>query len=397
MSRTAEHSIKGFIYQFLVTLSKLLDDGTTELTVEGVIEDVDVVTSTGVEAYQCKYHETRDKFTLSAIYKPVLQMLVHFKTNRSANIKYRLHAHFPNEKVGSTKTLTKDEVKEVMDTTAKGLQTLKSQLSGFTDIDDFLKVFEIQFGHSYDDLESSIVVALSKEGLTTEDVKEIFYPNAVHRIAEVSIETDVNKRKLKKKDFLAELTSKKKTAISRWTKELQSYTSILKKRREQLRDNLNKNLRNRCVVLDEAYIEDFSSKVAGLIEDFVNKYNSKAKNTSPTFSLRCSETVLNSIWKGLESKGITVQRGKVADEFDVDRFLKPPITNIRENRAEFRVRICNHDEDFAAVLKNGNYDDIIVIADSVPVSIDMKANNVEHLETKEINQLKYLLSLNNSL
>jgi hypothetical protein len=73
MSRTADYTIQGFIYQFIVTLQKLLSisDSNSAIVVEGLIEDIDVITPTGVEATQCKYHESKDNFTLSAIYKPV--------------------------------------------------------------------------------------------------------------------------------------------------------------------------------------------------------------------------------------------------------------------------------------------------------------------------------------
>lgn len=48
MSRTADYTIQGFIYQFIITFHKLListDDA--EITVEGIIEDIDIVTPTG--------------------------------------------------------------------------------------------------------------------------------------------------------------------------------------------------------------------------------------------------------------------------------------------------------------------------------------------------------------
>lgn len=98
MSRTADYTIQGFIYQFIITFHKLLlSSDNDEITIEGIIEDIDVSTPTGQEAVQCKYHESKQKFTLSSIYKPVLQMFCHYKNNPTANINYRLHAHFPNE------------------------------------------------------------------------------------------------------------------------------------------------------------------------------------------------------------------------------------------------------------------------------------------------------------
>jgi hypothetical protein len=398
MSRTAEYAIKGYIYQFLVTLSKLLDTSNGEITVEGVVEDIDVLTPTGLTAYQCKYHETKSKFTLSAIYKPILQMLCHYDKNPSSLIQYRLHAHFPNEKVGSKKVLSQIELDEVIATTAANLQNYLKDLSAFTDKVGFLSRFEIHFGTSYDDLESSIIVALCKEGLSTEDVKEILYPNAVHKIAEISINPDVNQRKIKKDQFVDDLKSIKKTAISRWTKELQSFYELLKKRRQQLRDDLNKNYRKRCFIVDSAYLQDFDSKITLFIKEFVDKYNSKAKNSCPTFSLMCHESMLNQIWKFLTSKGVNVERGYIGGELDVDYFLREPMVNVKENKASFRVRICNHNTDFDKMIDKGKYDDIFIISENIPgILKGITDTNVEHLQTKELDQINYLLSLKNSL
>ena len=145
MSRTADYSIQGFIYQFVVTFHKLLQitDSSSEITIEGPVEDIDLATPTGIEAIQCKYHETKDKFTLSSIYKPVLQMMNHYFKDSSKNTRYRLYAHFPNELVGSKKVLTSTEITQILDSKAKEYQTLISDLKGFFDVTGFLSKFEM--------------------------------------------------------------------------------------------------------------------------------------------------------------------------------------------------------------------------------------------------------------
>ena len=50
-----------FLYQFNITLEQiLLSAEGSEIRVEGIIEDIDVVTPTETKAIQCKYHETID-------------------------------------------------------------------------------------------------------------------------------------------------------------------------------------------------------------------------------------------------------------------------------------------------------------------------------------------------
>lgn len=110
MARTAEYSIKGYLYQFLRYLSEILAAGDgSAITIEGAIEDIDIVSPGLTTAVQCKYHEQADKFTLSKIYKPILLMLEHFSTNTvsTPEIHYRLFCHFPGET--GTRSLSKAE------------------------------------------------------------------------------------------------------------------------------------------------------------------------------------------------------------------------------------------------------------------------------------------------
>jgi hypothetical protein len=401
MSRTADYTIQGFIYQFIVTLQQLLQvtDSNSEIIVEGVIEDIDVIAPTGIEAIQCKYHEGKDKFTLSAIYKPVLQMMCHYKKNSASKIKYRLYAHFPNETVGSKITLTTADITKILASKGKSLKKYRTELAGFTDISGFIAKFEMEYGASLEDSQKAVIVALSKEGFSTEDAEDIFYPNAIHRIAELSIKHKEAERKIKKSGFISALKEKKKTAISRWTKELQSFEKLLTKRKEQLRENLNKNSRERAIILDSNYIADFDSKVVQLIEDFVNKYNSKVRlHHSPLFSLVSDESVLNDIWKRLNTKNITVERGLIAGELDVKHFLRKPLKEIKEGKLEFKVRLCSHDTDFEKVLSIANFDDLYIISDKeFDFLKKLNDTNIERIETTEVNEIKYLLSLNNKL
>lgn len=401
MSRTADYSIQGFIYQFIVTFHKLLEtsDSSSEIIVEGPIEDIDLITPTGIEAIQCKYHETKDKFTLSSIYKPVLQMMSHYFKDASKKTRYKLFAHFPNEKVGSKKVLTTNEITQILNSKAKEYQTLKKDLKGFTDFKGFISKFEMEFGPSLSDLEKAVIVSLSKEGFSTEDAEEIFYPNAIHRIAELSIKHLETERKVTKDLFLSTLKQKKKTAISRWTKELQSFEKLLKKRREQLRDGLNKNTRIRAIILDSNYINEFETKVVQLIEDFVNKYNCKIKlHYCPLFSIICDELMLNNIWKRLNSKSIVVERGLIAGDLDIKYFLREPLKVLGEGKIEFKVRLCSHDNEFKKLLTEVKLDDLFIVSDKKFDYLSGIADiNIEKIQTKEINEIKYLLLLNNKL
>lgn len=399
MSRTADYTIQGFIYQFIITFHELLlSSDNDEITVEGIIEDIDVSTPTGKKAVQCKYHESKQKFTLSTIYKPVLQMFCHYKKNPTANIKYRLHAHFPNETVGSEKVLTKIELDSILDSKATDLQKYITELNGFTRGDEFLKQFKIKFGASLSDTEKAVIVCLASEGFTTEDATEIFYPNAIHAIAELSIQHDEQKRKIKKIDFLKELKKKKKTAISRWTKELQHYTKFLKQRRRQIAEVLNNNSRKRAVILDASYLTNFEHNSPLLIKDYVTKYNSKIQlNRCPVFSLVCNEDMLNRIWTSLDQKKLTLERGLLAGAFNSARFLRDPLKVIKDGTIEFKLKLCNHENEFDCIVNDAGFDDVIIISDQDFPFENTISCNIEKLKTPEINEIKYLLSLTSTL
>jgi microcompartment protein CcmL/EutN len=401
MSRTADYTIQGFIYQFNITLQKLLEvgDANCEIIVEGEIEDIDIFTSKGIEAIQCKYHESKEKYTLSAIYKPVLQMMCHYKKYTSKNIKYRLYAHFPNETVGNKISLSTTDIAAILATEAKTLKTLKEELNGFSDVIGFIENFEMEYGASLDDAQKTVTVALVNEGFSKADVEDIFYPNAIHHIAELSTKHNATERKIKKAQFIQVLKEKKKTAISRWTKELQSFEKLLKKRREQIRDRFSNNSSNRAIILDSDYIIDFNSKIVQFIEEFVNKYNRKIiLHHCPLFSLICTKEALNDIWRRLNTKKIIVERGLIADQFDITHFLRKPIKAIKDGKIEFKVRLCSHDTDFKEVLSKTNFDDIFIISDKTfDFATITNDTNIEKIETRQINELKYLLLLNNTL
>lgn len=140
MSRTAEHSIRGYFYQFLRYLSEILAaDSGTLISIEGVVEDVDVVSPDLTTAIQCKLHEQADRFTLGKIYKPVLQMLEHFGETGSIGpkIEYRLFCHFRDK--SGTMSLTLEDLETIEATSAVPLKKIVARIPTSTDRTAFLE------------------------------------------------------------------------------------------------------------------------------------------------------------------------------------------------------------------------------------------------------------------
>ena len=55
MGRSADYTIQGFLYQFNQTLSELLKAADDDvITIEGIVEDIEVASFAGTKAIQCK-------------------------------------------------------------------------------------------------------------------------------------------------------------------------------------------------------------------------------------------------------------------------------------------------------------------------------------------------------
>ncbi len=431
MNREADYTIKGFLYQFNKTLIKLLDEpDTSTIIVEGIIEDIDVHTPLGLKAIQCKYHETKDKFRLSDITKPVLQMLSHFADNSNSSIEYILYAYFEGESPG-IKQLNEEDIKSILSTTNKDYiasyipQIMKpidttidqlvkkdkktfdekneiiryyraTQLEPCIDIGKFLQVFKLEFGKSFEQISIDVKNKLVNEGFSKEDVDELFYPNAIQRIAELSIMHCEENRKINKRELLAYIKETKKTAITRWTRELQTYDKFLKKRREQLYSNLQKNIRSRYFIIDPEMIDNFDDNIITFLQEFIEKYNYKPK-LHPKTPLFCFDTANTNFIADLEErlhlKNIDIETGYRGYKFFEDTFFREPLRT--GSSVEFKLRVCTLNDDTMKALNSNKGDDLFIISRKMYEGLDTRDVNVERLEINSFDELKYLLCLTN--
>src|SRR5699024_4676364 len=148
----------------------------------------------------------------------------------------------------------------------------ENELEPICDIEEFLSSkFTFTIGESYEKLSSKVKKKLESEKFTNKDVEELFYPNAIQKISEISIIHDAQERIITKKRFVDHLKKVKKTAITRWTKELTTYERLLKSRRIQLKSNLNVNSRRRYFIMDPEKIDDFDECIVNFIKEFIDK------------------------------------------------------------------------------------------------------------------------------
>jgi hypothetical protein len=400
MSRTADYTIQGFIYQFNKSLLEILnDEDDSTISIEGIIEDIEVKTPMTTKAIQCKYHEEQEKFTLSSIYKPILQMMEHYFDNPDQNIEYRLYAHFPSEADGSELELTEEHVTVIFQSRDKRFEKIINKLNGKVNIEGFLQRFTLEFGVSLSVLIENIILALGRNGLATEDIDTLFYPNAIQKIADLSILHKAELRVIKKSTLLNDLQYIRKTAITRWTRSLLTMESIMKTRRKQLKVNLDKNSRTRYFLLSQSSISNFSEEIVNLIVDFLNKYHFKeVHDKTPLFCIDCSPEIFKEIRIRLHKKNINYNDGLVTDDFfDKTKFSRSPIrTKIGKSLyIEFQIKLLRFDDIAVELVNENKCDDFFLFSKELP-KLDFQDVNIEHIDLNEINQIKFIMGMSDT-
>lgn len=391
MSRSADYTIQGFLYQFNQTLSELLkasDDAI--ITIEGIVEDIEVVSFTGIKAIQCKYHETQHNYAPSILYHPLLQMIKHFNSNSDAKIHYHLFAHFPNN---PTIEISPAEINGALKSKNKELRSLAAEVAG-VDIDAFLKVFSISVTPKYDDLMEENVKQLVALGFQKSEVETLFYPNAIQIIADLSIKHDVKLRRITKRDFLESLRRIRSTAVSQWTLALKTRQKVLETRRKQLRENLSANARLRHLAIFPEFLDQFDDQIVLFIKSFIDKYHFKLAHTqTPLFALDVSQTLFDEIAERLIGKDVIPNHGRPVKTFTEASFFREPMA--QKDKKEFVLRLIRWDEYKKLTIKT-KADDFFVIGDSRVIDLDLQDVNLEVLGAEKFEEIKYMMGISNA-
>jgi hypothetical protein len=394
--RTASYTIKGFLYQFQKTLLEVLNaDDQSIITVEGIIEDIDIATHDGTTAIQCKYHESASRFTLSSIYKPLLLMMVHYHTYHTSSIRYNLFLHFSGD-TSSSKAIDRNAITEIFSSKDKALEKLIDQVKDHLDIDGFISVFSLQFGPSFEEQKMQVISALENAGINRNDAEYLAYPNAIHLIASMSTLRNPNDRIINKRWLIDSLKETKAVLLTRWTRELTTKRSLLKALRNQLKNNLGYNDRARCFFMNSEGYSDFETAVVRFIKDFKSKYHCKPSHLqTPIFCIHTELEAFHSVQKRLREGGIKMADGYSGTYFNITDLFRDPIVQGRgtNRKVEFDIRIVHWGSNGQA-LKEITPEDVYIIGQDC---FDLRYSDVDinHLECVTFKELSYLMGVSN--
>lgn len=398
MPRTADYTIQGFLYQFNKAALEILSAQEDDIiTIEGIAEDVEVASTSTLNAIQCKYHEASKSFTVSAVYKPLLQMLKHFSENQFASIHYVLFVHFSG--VGSpAPSIDKAILEAALASKDKALRKHVAAVPDGVSLDEFLKRFTMELGPSYDEIVRQVGAGLEVNGVAKDEIETLAYPNVIHKIATLSIRHNVTDRQITKKQFLFELRTIRKTVISRWTLALKTREKLLLARRQQLKPHLGQNSRLRYFVIDPYTIEDYESEIVLFVSDYISKYHFKPAHIStPILCLHANRDEIQKIMHRLYQKNILATDGYVGLEFEKTYFFRDPLiskTTGGEVRREFSLRILSY-KDYGTVLNDRKCDDLFMIGAPDCGELDTVDVNVERLTGATLVEIKYVMGVSN--
>jgi hypothetical protein len=392
--RSAEYSIRGYLYQFLRYLRDILEAGdATSITIEGAIEDIDIRTCDVTIAVQCKYHEQAEKYTLGKIYKPVLLMLEHFSNNTSQEpeVRYHLFCHFPG--MTGAKKLSRSELDTVLSTTSTDLKKIIGRISAAADIDVFLSRFEIEFGPAVDDLQRTVLTMFESRGFSAEDVEAVIYPAAFQRVVDIATQGTVGERTVEPLVFIQWLRNVRNVTFTRWTRELLTRGKIFQRLRKDLKESLAQNHRRRFFVINPAQIANFDDEIVKFVRRFVERYSFKYLHDHPPLFAFVGDYDVGALQVRLHDIGLRCATGIIGNgELRLSELIRTPMIQRQPKvNMEFRLRLVKR-ASLGDITTAYRPDDLFL----VNVMDDSWAHpdiNVHNFEIERLSDLEYVLQL----
>lgn len=362
--RNAVAPLRGFYYQFLKTIIEILNANDSEkIYVEG-IEDIDILGQDEVTLVQCKYHETVDKFTLAIIYKPILLMLQHYSLYPTLCDNYKLYLHTNDKTYFDKYDMRIEDIDKILLSKDRQFDSIINSIPPSINKTEFLNKLTIEFGPSLEELENQVKNMMNESELENSFIDELFYPNALSYIGELSCKKNEADRVITKVDLIKYLQSQSDAIFSKWTLLIYNREKFIKRKKKEISSSLSQNARLRCLIINSD-VGNFEEEIVNMIISFSMKYASKPKLHifEPIFLIDCSEQSYKRILKSLHSRNQYFNECTIAGDFNIDQATKKPLIeqHCKDAKKEFYYRIARLDSDSIHIIDKLNPHDLYII------------------------------------
>ena len=425
--RQANSTIKGYLYQFNKSIMEILCASDEDnITLEGAIEDIDIIGTDCNNTIQCKYHE-HGKYSISDVAIPILEMLCNYIENATfgKKTKYILYAYYSQ----NVEVIDKEDfVRYIFSTNSQDVQISyfhrifkidddnilsiankskkkaeeKSKLIAYykdkrktlnlcVDLNSFWDNFIYIKAEQYDKLKENIIKKLA-ELSDNETALHLYYPNAISLVAYKSTNQSINDRTISRTEFINSLKEQKSSLLNKWMLLATDRNKMLKLKKNHLKDLFALNSEIRAFLFSENFINDNSEDLLVFIQDYISKYyKKKTLQKPPLFIFSNSSNVMQNIILGLRKYQRTVNCGLVGNAFIVDSFI-----NNTDCSPDFVCKITEVKNIDAFVLEKCLVNQLFIIG---CINYDLKSDSyqTEKLEIQTVNELKYLVNINKYL
>ena len=217
--RSANATIKGYVYQFDDTIIRILNSSNRQSVLVEGIEDVDIEYGNTSEAIQCKYLPSK-KYSLASIRDAILPMLHDFLDRvrrRRQKIHYRLFAYFsdisPGEILLDLQSAKQCLIKKKKDDTVINYQN--DYGASDSELGRFLTFLTIEIATEYNRHKDDVFEVIKQEYSCDDAEIEFYYNNALSLVAQMASESEESDRRITKQRFLQN-TNNKETLYSIW-------------------------------------------------------------------------------------------------------------------------------------------------------------------------------------
>ena len=302
-NRSADSSISGYSYQFLITIDHIISGRSDDKFIIEGIEDLDVVTTDEKCLNQYKYHPDKN-LTNSLIAKPIILMLNHFLKNSDEQIQYKLFVHGNKNNY----TLTRHGLKDILTLNIGEKFKRDEYSSGYKDetkLKKFLSKFSLVVTVGFEELESKVIKKISETlVLREEEVRLSLYPLAYKYINDFARKKNEKDRVITGNEFLIYLKGAQRTVDLLTLARIKGESNLIKYIKNELKGlNIKKNSSDHVFFLNNENNEKTTDLIISLSQCFAYQ-GENADNRVPTFIVNNVREMKKYLLKKIKERNI---------------------------------------------------------------------------------------------